>query len=125
MSRATEICILEGGTLVRTLLTGGIGFIGTNLADHLLHDGHDVVLLDNCGRAGVEENLNWIRRRHGDRLRFIKGDISDYASGEKAIHGVEIVFHLAAQVAVTTSVAKPQEDFSTNAQGTLNVLEAA
>ena len=100
---------------MRTLLTGGIGFIRTNLADHLLRDGHDVVLLDNCGRAGVEENLNWSRRQHADRIRFIKGDIRDHTSVEKPIQGAEIVFHLAAQVAVTTSVAKPQEDFSTNA----------
>lgn len=110
---------------MRVLITGGIGFIGTNLADRFLRDGHEVVLFDNCGRAGVKENLKWIRQQHGERVRFIKADVRDYDSVEGAILGVEIVFHLAAQVAVTNSVLNPQEDFSINAQGTLNVLEAA
>ena len=110
---------------MRVLITGGIGFIGTNLADRLLRDGHDVVLFDNMGRAGVEENLEWLQREHGNRLQFVKGDVRDFAAVEKAMKGAEMVFHLAAQVAVTTSVVNPQEDFSINAQGTLNVLEAA
>lgn len=110
---------------MRTLITGGIGFIGTNLADRLLREGNDVVLFDNVGRAGVEENLNWLRREHGSRLQFVKGDVRDFGTVEKAMRGADAVFHLAAQVAVTTSVVNPQEDFSINAQGTLNVLEAA
>ncbi|MGD0404687.1 MAG: SDR family NAD(P)-dependent oxidoreductase [Candidatus Acidiferrales bacterium] len=110
---------------MRTLITGGIGFIGTNLADRLLRDGHDVVLFDNIGRAGVQENLDWLRREHGERIRFIKGDVRDFGAVEKAMQGAEAVFHLAAQVAVTTSITDPQEDFSINAQGTVNVLEAA
>ena len=110
---------------MRVLITGGIGFIGTNLADRLLREGKDVVLFDNVGRAGVEENLEWLRREHGGRLRFVKGDVRDFGAVEKAMSGADAVFHLAAQVAVTTSVVNPQEDFSVNAQGTLNVLEAA
>jgi len=110
---------------MRTLITGGIGFIGTNLADRLLRDGHDVVLFDNIGRAGVQENLDWLRGEHGDRIQFVKGDVRDFGAVEKAVQGAEAVFHLAAQVAVTTSIANPQEDFSINAQGTVNVLEAA
>ena len=110
---------------MRALITGGIGFIGTNLADRLLRDGYDVVLFDNVGRTGVEENLEWLRREHGNRLQFVKGDVRDFAAIERAMKGAEMVFHLAAQVAVTTSVVNPQEDFSINAQGTLNVLEAA
>lgn len=110
---------------MRVLVTGGIGFIGTNVADRFLRDGHEVILFDNCGRAGVEENLNWIRQQHGDKVQFTKADVRDYSAVEKAIRGAEIVFHLAAQVAVTTSVLNPQDDFSINAQGTLNVLEAA
>jgi CDP-paratose 2-epimerase len=110
---------------MRALITGGIGFIGTNLADRLLRDGHDVVLFDNMGRAGVEENLRWLEETHGSRARFVKGDVRDSIAVEKAMKGAEAVFHLAAQVAVTTSVANPQEDFSINAQGTVNVLEAA
>jgi CDP-paratose 2-epimerase len=110
---------------MRALITGGIGFIGTNLADRLLREGRDVVLFDNVGRAGVEENLDWLRREHGERVRFVKGDVRDFGAVEKAMRGADTVFHLAAQVAVTTSVVNPQEDFSINAQGTLNVLEAA
>ena len=110
---------------MRTLITGGIGFIGTNLADRLLREGHDVVLFDNIGRAGVQENLDWLRGEHGDRVQFVKGDVRDFGAVEKAVQGAEAVFHLAAQVAVTTSITDPQEDFSINAQGTVNVLEAA
>src|SRR5579862_3129039 len=110
---------------MQALITGGIGFIGTNVADRLLREGKDVVLFDNVGRAGVEENLEWLRHEHGDRVKFVKGDVRDYAAVEKAMRGADVVFHLAAQVAVTTSVVNPQEDFAINAQGTLNVLEAA
>jgi len=110
---------------VRALITGGVGFIGTNLADRLLREGHEVVLLDNLGRAGVEQNLDWLRAQHGGRAHFIQGDVRDSSGVEKAMRGADTVFHLAAQVAVTTSVVHPQEDFSINAQGTLNVLEVA
>jgi CDP-paratose 2-epimerase len=110
---------------MRTLITGGIGFIGTNLADRLLREGHDVVLFDNIGRAGVQQNLDWLRGEHGDRVQFVKGDVRDFGAVENAMQGAEAVFHLAAQVAVTTSITNPQEDFSINAQGTVNVLEAA
>jgi CDP-paratose 2-epimerase len=110
---------------MRTLITGGIGFIGTNLADRLLRGGHEVVLFDNIGRAGVQENLDWLRREHGDRVQFIKGDVRDFGAVEKVVQGAGEVFHLAAQVAVTSSITDPQEDFSINAQGTVNVLEAA
>jgi len=110
---------------MKALITGGIGFIGTNLADRLLREGNEVILFDNFGRAGVEENLRWLQREHGERARFVQGDVRDLAAVEKAMTGVNAVFHLAAQVAVTTSVVNPQEDFSINAQGTVNVLEAA
>ncbi len=110
---------------MRALVTGGIGFIGTNLADRLLRDGHEVVLFDNIGRAGVEQNLDWLRGQHRGRMQFVKGDVRDSGAVEKVMDGADVVFHFAAQVAVTTSVVNPQEDFSINAQGTLNVLEAA
>jgi len=110
---------------MRIFITGGIGFIGTNLADRLLSEGNEVVLFDNFGRAGVDVNLNWLQQQYRDGIQFVKGDVRDYELLEKAMEGSEIIFHLAAQVAVTTSVTNPQEDFSINAQGTLNVLEAA
>lgn len=110
---------------MRSLITGGIGFIGTNLADRLLREGHEVVLFDNLSRLGVQQNLDWLRVQHRDRLQFVEGDVREFSAVEKALRGAEAVFHFAAQVAVTTSVVSPQEDFSVNAQGTLNVLEAA
>jgi CDP-paratose 2-epimerase len=110
---------------VRTFITGGIGFIGTNLADRLLREGHEVILFDNVSRTGVQQNLDWLNSQHGDRMRFIKGDVRDLDAVKNAMQGTDAVFHLAAQVAVTTSLANPQEDFSVNAQGTLNVLEVA
>jgi CDP-paratose 2-epimerase len=110
---------------MRVLVTGGVGFIGTNLSDRLLRDGHEVAVFDNMSRAGVQRNLDWLKAQHGDRMRFVEGDVRDSSAVEKAMKGAEVVFHLAAQVAVTTSVVNPREDFSVNAQGTLNVLEAA
>ena len=110
---------------MRVLVTGGIGFIGTNLSDRLLRDGHNVILFDNVSRSGVQQNLDWLRTQHGTRLEFVEGDVRDFNAVENAMAGAEAVFHLAAQVAVTTSVANPRDDFSTNALGTLNVLESA
>lgn len=110
---------------MRVLITGGLGFIGCNVADRFLRDGHDVVILDNARRAGVMKNLDWLRERHGDRVNWVNADVRDFGAVQKAIQGAGIVFHLAAQVAVTTSLDNPQEDFSINAQGAVNVLEAA
>src|SRR5271169_6297327 len=79
--------IETGDTIMRALVTGGIGFIGTNLADRLLRDGHDVVLFDNISRAGVQQNLDWLKEQHRDRLRFIEGDVRDTTAVEKASKG--------------------------------------
>jgi CDP-paratose 2-epimerase len=110
---------------MRALVTGGIGFIGTNLSHRLLSDGNDVILFDNLSRAGVQHNLDWLKATHGKKLQFVQGDIRDFDAVLTAMQNADAVFHLAAQVAVTTSVSNPREDFSINAQGTLNVLEAA
>lgn len=109
---------------MRALITGGLGFVGSNLADRLLREGHDVVIFDNCSRAGVRHNLNWLRECY-PRLSFFCGDIRDAIAVEQAVRGADCVFHLAGQVAVTSSVVNPREDFEINALGTLNVLEAA
>jgi CDP-paratose 2-epimerase len=106
------------------LITGGCGFIGSNLSHRLLGSGRRVRILDNISRPGVEQNLQWLRELHGERLELIVGDVRDAAAMARAIAGVGQVFHFAAQVAVTTSLQRPQEDFLVNAQGTLNVLEA-
>ncbi len=107
-----------------TLITGGAGFIGSNLAHRLLAGGRRVRVLDNLSRPGVEQNLQWLSEQHGGLLDFVGGDVRDASAVSHAVSGVSQVFHFAAQVAVTTSLERPQEDFAINALGTLNVLEA-
>jgi CDP-paratose 2-epimerase len=106
------------------LLTGGAGFVATNVADRLLQDGWHVRLFDNLSRAGVEQNLSWLTSTYGDRVEFIYGDVRDCPALKKAVAGTRRVFHFAAQVAVTTSLVRPIDDFEVNARGTLNLLEA-
>lgn len=108
----------------RAVITGGCGFVGTNLAHRLAKDGRRVCLLDNLSRPGVEDNLDWLRRTHGRDVHFQLGDVRDRSAVERVVAGASAVFHCAAQVAVTTSVRRPVEDFEINALGTLNVLEA-
>ena len=78
-----------------------------------------------CLVQGAASNLEWLRQRHRRRLRSVLGDIRDYEALCKATNGTEVVYHLAAQTAVTRSVVAPREDFEVNVLGTLNVLEAA
>jgi CDP-paratose 2-epimerase len=106
------------------LITGGAGFIGINLARRLLSEGRPVVVFDNLSRKGTERNLDWLSRQFDGRLEFVHGDVRDPDAVRRVVHRVDQVFHLAAQVAVTTSLALPEEDFEINARGTLNVLEA-
>jgi CDP-paratose 2-epimerase len=107
------------------LITGGCGFIGTNLAHRLLENGERVCVFDNLSRDGVSRNLEWLRATHGDSLKVIIGDTRDAAAVDAAMLGATRVFHFAAQVAVTSSLDDPAYDFDVNARGTLNVLEAA
>src|SRR5947209_7853801 len=107
-----------------TLITGGAGFVGANLAHRLLGAGRPVLIFDNLSRAGVERNLQWLKRVHGDRVEVALEDVRDRAAVARAVARAHQVFHFAAQVAVTTSLQNPCDDFSINAQGTLNVLEA-
>ncbi len=108
------------------LITGGAGFIGSNLADGYLRDGRDVVVMDNLSRKGVEENLEWLRGNHGDRVHPAPVDLRDARTVSQTVREIrpEVVFHFAAQTAVTTSLADPVDDFEVNARGTLNLLEA-
>ena len=110
----------------RILITGGAGFIGSNLANRLLAQGHQLTIFDNLSRSGCESNLEWLRESHGSTaFNFIKGDLKDYKALLAACEGAERIYHLAGQVAVTTSVTDPQKDFLDNAQGTFFTLEAA
>ncbi len=109
----------------RVLVTGGAGFIGSNLADHLARRGCELVIYDNLTRKGVEKNLAWLQERHGESIEFIRDDIRNYPALLDAVRGKDVIFHLASQVAVTASVINPREDFEVNALGTFNVLEAA
>jgi CDP-paratose 2-epimerase len=107
------------------LVTGGAGFVGTNLADRLASTGTHVTVLDSLRRPGVEENLRWLKQKHGGLIRVELGDVRDRFAVRRAIEGAERVFHLAAQVAVTTSLENPIEDLEVNIRGTTTVLEEA
>ena len=106
------------------VILGGAGFIGSNLAATLAEDGEEVLVYDNLARPGVEQNLEWLRREHGSAIDVTLADIRDPAALAEAVRGASAVFHFAAQVAVTSSLDDPEHDFSVNAAGTFNVLEA-
>jgi CDP-paratose 2-epimerase len=105
------------------LVTGGAGFVGTNLAARLVEEGRRVVVLDNLARPGVADNLRWLRRSYGRDVRAEIGDVRDPWTLRRVLAGVAEVYHLAAQVAVTTSLERPFDDFQVNAEATLRLLE--
>ncbi len=106
------------------LITGGAGFIGTNVADRLLRSGRSVILFDNLSRPGTEQNLRWLRETHGSRVHVEVADVRDPFALRRAVQSAAEVYHFAAQVAVTTSLTGPIYDFEVNLRGTLNLLEA-
>lgn len=111
---------------MKIVITGGAGFIGSNAAQYYLSTGADVVIFDNLSRANTPKNLSWLKTLGGN-LTYIKGDVRSLRDTAKLIsffENADAVLHLAAQVAVTTSVTNPREDFEINALGTFNVLEA-
>ncbi len=108
------------------VVTGGAGFIGSNYVSRLVKRGEKVTIYDNLSRAGARSNLKWLRDTYGERsFRLVEGDVRDAALLTSVMKDADVIVHLAAQVAVTTSVTRPREDFEINAQGTFNVLEAA
>lgn len=106
------------------LITGGAGFIGTNLADKLMTRGEPVIIYDNLSRAGVEANLRWLERKHGSLLHVEIADVRDKHHLAGVTQHAKRVFHFAAQVAVTDSLVQPELDFDVNLRGTMNLLEA-
>jgi CDP-paratose 2-epimerase len=107
------------------LITGGVGFIGTNVAHRLLEAGQPVIALDNLSRSGVEQNLRWLRTNYPNTFRIEAADIRDTAALARIVPRVSAIYHFAAQTAVTTSMLDPDRDFDVNARGTLCLLEAA
>ncbi|MGB2650982.1 MAG: SDR family NAD(P)-dependent oxidoreductase, partial [Candidatus Omnitrophota bacterium] len=110
---------------MKVLITGGAGFIGCNVARFYLEKGDEVIVLDDLSRKGASSNLEWLKSLGG--IVFIKQDICDFTGLKAAVEKcgkIDLLYHMAAQVAVTTSVAEPRSDFEKNALGTFNVLEA-
>jgi len=108
------------------LITGGAGFIGSNYAQKLLQRGESVTIFDNLSRAGAPRNIAWLQKEFGENgFRLIVGDVRSADQMADAAKDADIIVHLAGQVAVTTSVTNPRDDFEANALGTFNALEAA
>lgn len=106
------------------LITGGAGFIGSNAAAYFTGKGYQVTIFDNLSRHGTDKNLAWLQKEY-PQVQFVQGDIRHYDQIREAALNQDAIVHLAAQVAVTTSVTDPRTDFDINALGTFNVLEAA
>jgi CDP-paratose 2-epimerase len=114
----------DGGAGRRpVLITGGAGFIGTNLADRLLRQDRPVILYDSLARPGSERNLRWLRATHGSLVQVEIADVRATTRLRDAVAEAGTVFHLASQVAVTTSLDDPADDFAINAASTLELLE--
>ena len=116
-----------GALAVHVVVTGGAGFVGSNVAAAYLRDGYRVTVCDSLRRPGADRNLEWLRSQAGGkRLRFVRGDVrhSDLIDDLVGAADVDLVFHFAGQTAVTTSIADPRQDFEVNLLGTINVLEA-
>lgn len=109
---------------MKYLITGGCGFLGSNLAAEVLAKGHELNVFDNLSREGSSKNLDWLKSL-GD-FKFTHGDIRVVNDIERVIKETkpDVIFHLAGQVAMTTSLADPRRDFEINVIGSLNLLEA-
>ncbi len=108
------------------LITGGAGFIGSNYAFRLIQRGERVTLFDNLSRGGAKRNLAWLEDTFGkDSFSLVVGDVRNADLIAESARQADVIVHLAGQVAVTTSVMNPRDDFESNALGTFNALEAA
>jgi len=109
---------------MNALITGGAGFVGSNLAASLLGKGESVTVFDSLARHGASENLAWLRSLGMEN--FIHGDVRNAFDVEETVKSMkpDVIFHLAGQVAMTTSMQSPRRDFEINVLGSINVLEA-
>lgn len=109
---------------MKLLITGGCGFLGSNLAAHALDRGDDLVVFDNLYRSGSLHNLQWLHEK--GTFRFVHGDIRNANDVQRVVADFrpDAIFHLAGQVAMTTSIANPRMDFEVNVVGSHNLLEA-
>ncbi|MEW5946821.1 MAG: NAD-dependent epimerase/dehydratase family protein [bacterium] len=108
----------------RAVITGGAGFIGSNLAARMIRDGWSLLLIDDLSRRGAAKNLRWLRTLGS--FRFSRADVRDEAALGRAVRSFQpfsLCFHFASQVAVTVSIAEPRRDFEVNTLGSLNLLE--
>lgn len=109
---------------MKYLITGGAGFLGSNIASGVLKQGDELVIYDNLSRIGGEENLYWLKTL-GKYIHY-KESTSDFEKISAIIkeYRPDVIYHLAGQVAMTTSIENPRLDFNTNTLGTFNVLES-
>lgn len=107
----------------KLLITGGSGFIGSNMAKYFYDKNYEVTILDNFQRYGTKDNAKWLQSVC-PKINIVEGDIRNFNDLKIPVKKTDIIFHLAAQVAVTTSVADPRNDFEINALGSFNLLEA-
>lgn len=109
---------------MKYLITGGCGFLGSNIASKILELGHELVVFDSLYRYGSYQNLDWLKTQ--GEFEFIHGDIRNTNDVERTIktHKPDVIYHLAGQVAMTTSIVDPRMDFEVNVGGSFNLLNA-
>jgi CDP-paratose 2-epimerase len=116
---------------MKILVTGGAGFIGSHVAEYYAKKGEEVIVLDNLSRTEIfgkvvgDPLYNWEYLKQYGNLKLVKGDIRSFEQVREVARDVDAIIHVAAQVAVTTSIANPRIDFEINTLGTFNVLEMA
>ena len=109
---------------MKYLITGGCGFLGSNIASKILAQGDELVVFDSLSRFGSYQNLEWLKTQ--GEIEFIHGDIRNQNDVERMVknHKPDVIYHLAGQVAMTTSIVSPRMDFEVNVGGSFNVLNA-
>ena len=109
---------------MKYMITGGCGFLGSNIASEILKNGDELIIYDNLSRIGGEDNLKWLKS-FGD-FELHKENTNNYEKISQVIKAAlpDVIYHLAGQVAMTTSIQNPRLDFETNVLGSFNVLES-